>query len=84
MARAYVRPAGPAAEDEALHRWLALAPAEPPLDPTLAIVDPHHHFWDARAGPGGAHVSHGPGADTGSGGTDQGSSFYSFRHHAVK
>lgn len=69
-ARAFVRPAGPAVEDEALHEWLELGVAEPPLDPSLAIVDCHHHLWDARAGKGGAHVSHGPGSSTGSGGTD--------------
>jgi predicted TIM-barrel fold metal-dependent hydrolase len=26
--------------------WLALAPAEPILEPDLEIVDTHHHFWD--------------------------------------
>jgi L-fuconolactonase len=28
--------------------WLALGPAEPVLDPGLAIVDPHHHLWDNK------------------------------------
>ena len=26
--------------------WHAKAPAEPILDPELAIVDTHHHLWD--------------------------------------
>jgi L-fuconolactonase len=45
-----------AAEDAALERWLALTP-EHPLDPHLPIIDPHHHFWDARAGEGGSHIT---------------------------
>src|SRR5262249_5806169 len=27
--------------------WLALAPAEEILEPELAIIDTHHHFWSA-------------------------------------
>ncbi len=28
--------------------WLARQPAEPILEPGLAIVDPHHHLWQRR------------------------------------
>ncbi len=28
--------------------WLASRPAEDILDPTLPIVDPHHHLWDNK------------------------------------
>jgi predicted TIM-barrel fold metal-dependent hydrolase len=28
--------------------WLARRPAEPILEPGLAIVDPHHHLWDRK------------------------------------
>ncbi|MES2716018.1 MAG: amidohydrolase family protein [Pseudomonadota bacterium] len=28
--------------------WLALRPAEDILEPTLPIVDPHHHLWDNK------------------------------------
>jgi L-fuconolactonase len=53
-----VMPPQPCAdEDAALHRWLALTP-ELALEPELAICDPHHHLWDARAGEGGAHIVH--------------------------
>lgn len=30
--------------------WLARAQAEPALDPTLPIVDPHVHFWHHKSG----------------------------------
>jgi hypothetical protein len=29
--------------------WHAKAPAEPILEPELAIVDTHHHLWDFQA-----------------------------------
>jgi predicted TIM-barrel fold metal-dependent hydrolase len=31
------------------HDWLALT-IEEPLEPDLAICDPHHHLWDGRSG----------------------------------
>jgi L-fuconolactonase len=30
--------------------WLSRAPPEPALDPDLAIVDPHVHFWHHKSG----------------------------------
>jgi predicted TIM-barrel fold metal-dependent hydrolase len=33
-------------DDAALKRWLAKRPPEAALEPTLPIIDPHHHFWD--------------------------------------
>jgi L-fuconolactonase len=33
--------------DAALAAWLAKRPREVALEPDLAIIDPHHHFWDA-------------------------------------
>jgi predicted TIM-barrel fold metal-dependent hydrolase len=32
--------------DVDLKAWLAMRPTEAPLEPTLPIIDPHHHFWD--------------------------------------
>ena len=44
MARQVMKPPPCAEEDAALHRWLALT-TEEPLEPDLAICDPHHHLW---------------------------------------
>ena len=32
--------------DAALATWLAKRPTEAALEPSLPIIDPHHHFWD--------------------------------------
>jgi len=34
--------------DADLKAWLARRPREAALEPDLPIIDPHHHFWDAR------------------------------------
>ncbi len=44
MARQVMNPPPCAEEDAALHRWLDLTQEEP-LEPDLAICDPHHHLW---------------------------------------
>jgi L-fuconolactonase len=36
--------------DADLTAWLAKRPPEAALEPELAIVDPHHHFWDVPPG----------------------------------
>ena len=33
-------------DDGALAAWLAKRATEAALEPTLPIIDPHHHFWD--------------------------------------
>ncbi|MBB3181043.1 amidohydrolase [Variovorax sp. Sphag1AA] len=32
------------------HAWLDRVPAEAPIEPELAIVDPHMHLWDHKTG----------------------------------
>ena len=46
-----VAPKSPAAIGTAVQdneAWLALSPAEAILEPTLPIVDPHHHLWHRK------------------------------------
>jgi predicted TIM-barrel fold metal-dependent hydrolase len=46
MAEPYVYRGSTYRDNESLRAWLALEEPEDVLEPTLPIIDPHHHFWE--------------------------------------
>jgi L-fuconolactonase len=46
MAEPYVYRGGIYRDNAALRAWLNRQEPEPVIEPELAIVDPHHHFWE--------------------------------------
>jgi hypothetical protein len=48
MAEPFVYRGGAYRDNAPLGQWPAGQEPEPVPEPDLPIMDPHHHFWDAR------------------------------------
>jgi L-fuconolactonase len=48
MAEPFVYRGGAHRDNAPLGQWPAGQEPEPVPEPDLPIMDPHHHFWDAR------------------------------------
>jgi len=46
MAEHYLHRGGLCRDNKTLREWLAGETPDQVLEPDLAIIDPHHHFWE--------------------------------------